>query len=91
MIWDNRLSINPNALFTSLDNALVLVNIDSEKYFSLDEVGAQAWKCIELNMSNDQIVQKLLTEYDIEEEQLKGDLLDLFTELNSAGLVDLGA
>ena len=74
----------PTAL---IDNELGLMNVDKGKYYSLDEIGIEIWNLIENSIKVDDVVDKLLKEYDIERKQCENDVLELINELFKQDLI----
>jgi hypothetical protein len=68
---------------------MVLLNLDSEYYFSLDEIGIRFWEVLQDVVSLDQAVDTLEAEYEIDRETLKQDLESLLKKLQENGLLKL--
>ena len=65
----------------------VLLNLESEEYFGLDPVGTRMWQVIEETGDPEEVIRRLLGEYDVEESVLRRDLADLIERLEKAGLL----
>ena len=65
----------------------VLLNLKSEEYFGLDAVGTRMWQVISETGDPETVIDRLLPEYEVEEEQLRKDLAALLQRLRSAGLL----
>jgi len=70
-----------------VDEEMILLDMESENYFGLDEVGASIWRAMQENETLEEVLAVLLEEYDVEEEVLKQDLLHFVTKLKENGLV----
>jgi hypothetical protein len=57
-------------------------------YFGLDPVGARIWQLLSDGHQLDAVVSTLLSEYDVEEDQLRQDVNSLVSELLSRGLIE---
>lgn len=55
----------PDALFATLSDGAVVLDIQTKKYFSLNETGARIWALIREGLETDDIVSMLLHEYDV--------------------------
>ncbi len=77
----------PNVLVQNLADEAVLLNLDSEAYFGLNEVGTRMFAVLQEHNSIADAHQQLLAEYDIDSEKLKTDLLNLIQQLVEQGLV----
>ena len=80
-------SIPEDVLFQDVNDEVVLLDLASEHYFGLDEVGARTWMLLKEQKAAGQIVEELLQEYDVERAELEGDILDLLAQLLEAGLI----
>jgi len=69
----------------------VLLDLESENYFGLDEVGTRIWQLIKEKDDLQAIYNTLLDEYEVEESRLQADLEALLGEISKLGLVSLEA
>lgn len=76
-----KVSINEDVLFQDLEDGAVLLNINTEQYYGLDEVGTFMWNTLNETKSVEEAYQKLLEEYEVDAEKLNQDLQNLITEL----------
>jgi hypothetical protein len=81
--------IPDHVLARAVDGELVLLNLDNENYYGLDEVGTAMWEAISTTASVGDALQELLGQFDVDEERLTADLDQLLGELSSRGLVEL--
>jgi hypothetical protein len=76
-------------LVQELEGESVLLNLKSERYFGLDEVGTRMWALLSQSGSIHQAYDALRAEYDVEPEVLHRDLLQLIDKLIEHGLVEI--
>lgn len=76
-----------DVLIRDLGGESVLLNLASESYFGLDEVGTRMWAALANSPSIEAAFGMLLAEYDVEAEQLRADLTAFLRELTEAGLI----
>jgi ornithine carbamoyltransferase len=69
-----------------VDDEMVLLDMESENYFGLDEVGTSIWNAMQENETLNEVFAVLLEQYDVGEEMLKNDLLNFVTKLVDNGL-----
>jgi hypothetical protein len=86
-----RASIPPDVMIQELAGEAVLLNLKSERYFGLDEVGTCMWRSLTTSPTIQATYEKLLTEYEVEPDQLRRDLNDLLENLVANGLVEVAA
>lgn len=77
----------PDVLVQELEGESVLLNLDSERYFGLDEVGTRIWQLLGEHRSLERVCEEMLKEYDVDESELRRDLLKLARDLVEAGIV----
>jgi hypothetical protein len=70
-----------------LDGELVLLDLASGRYFGLPGVAARAFDRLSELGDSEAVVAALLTEYRVDEAQLRGDLDALFASLAAAELI----
>lgn len=86
---NKRLEVSADALSQEVDGETVLLDLNSELYFGLDEVGTRIWQLIQEVGDLPAVYDIMLDEYDVDGEKLKKDL-DLFVaRLAEAGLISV--
>ena len=88
MMTLNQTIIIPDTIFVQeIDSEMVLMDINSDSYYGLDEVGCSIWKVIEASHGLLESYNRLLEIYDVEPETLKKDLLTFVETLAQNGLI----
>jgi hypothetical protein len=82
-----RASVPPNVLVRFLDKESVLLNLETERYFGLDETGTRMWQLVTTSPSVDAAFQQLLEEFDVEAQLLRMNLSELLDRLAEHGLL----
>lgn len=70
-----------------LNGESVLLNLDTEQYYSLDPTGTRIWQLLINTASIDATVKAMLAEYSIEEAALRRDVEELVRKLIAKGLL----
>ncbi len=83
----HRVTMSPEVLFRDLDGEAVMLDLNTERYFGLDEVGARMWQLLAEHGHVETVVQLLLAEYEVEEDRLRQDLANLIAKMADAGLI----
>lgn len=78
-----------DVLIQQLEDEAVLLNLDNEAYYGLDDVGTRIFVVLQASNSIESAYQQLLNEYDVEPEILKKDLHDFIEKLLAQGLIQL--
>lgn len=84
-----RARVPDGVLVQELQGESVFLNLASERYFTLDEVGTRMWRLLTQSDSIQAAYDQLLAEYDVAAEQLRSDLGDLLDRLVQHGLIEL--
>ena len=85
----SKINIPEDVLFRDLDGEAIVLNLVSGKYFGLDETGTRMWALLAEHGRVEPAFRTLLDEYEVNEEQLRTDLLNLVDELASHDLLQL--
>ena len=83
------LVLSDDVLLREVGEEIVLLNLDTSQYFSLNPVGVSMLKALTHSTSMDEALASLLEEYDTEAAQLKADLQELVEALLEQGLVKI--
>jgi hypothetical protein len=75
--------------FTFVDEDAVLLNMQTNQYYLLDEVGARLWGLLRDGKSLRESYRALLEEYEVEPATLEQDVLELLEKLKEQGLVEI--
>ena len=61
--------------------------MDFSGVITLNDVGAFLWKNLEEDVSEEELVQRVLEEYDTDEETARKDVAEYMTSLKGAGFI----
>jgi hypothetical protein len=75
------------ALVATLSDGAVLLNLQTKRYFSLNETGTRIWEMVQQTADEDTIVTTLLGEYDVEESMARSEVRRILDELIDAQLI----
>lgn len=67
----------------------VLLNLQTEEYYGLDDVGTRIWQTLTEKDSIQAAIDALVVEYKVDPEQLRQDVENLIAELLANGLVEV--
>ena len=85
--FDQSVQVPDHVLVRELVGESVLLNLDSETYFGLDEIGTRFWLLLTESPSIQAAYETLQAEFDVEPEQLRRDLEILLGQLLEQGLL----
>ena len=83
----DRFSISDEVLSQEVNGETVLLDLEGESYFGLNEVGTRIWQLIQSEQTVAETLDALSDEYDVSLEQLENDVGELLDKLADAGLV----
>ena len=89
MNMNQRVVISPEVMSQEVSGETVLLDLKSEQYFGLDEVGTRIWQLLQEKGELQPVFDTVLEEYGVEADQLKADLNELLGQLEKAGLLVL--
>jgi Coenzyme PQQ synthesis protein D (PqqD) len=87
--FSDRVRVPDDVLISNLQEESVILNLDSERYYGLDDVGTRILTLLNTSDSIEAAYEKLAQEYDVDEEVLRKDLLTLVENLLEQGIVQV--
>jgi hypothetical protein len=87
--FTDRVTVPEDVLISGLQGESVILNLDSERYFGLDEVGTRMMSVLTTADSIQAAYETLLQEYDVEGEVLRQDMTAIIEKLVEQGLVEI--
>jgi hypothetical protein len=82
-----RISIAPDVLAREVGGETVILDLKTERYLSLDEIGTRMWNLLLESGSVDSVYKTLSEEFDVDASRLETDLRELIDKLIQHGLV----
>ncbi|MCS6845375.1 MAG: PqqD family protein [Caldilineales bacterium] len=83
----SALRVPDHVVVRELEGEAVLLNLDTETYFGLDEVGTRMWQLLTTLPNAQAAYDALLAEYDVSPQTLADDLRALVQQLLDHGLL----
>ena len=87
--FSSKIVVPDTVLFRELDGESVLLNLNTESYLGLDDVGTRMWALFTTEPSIQAAYDKLLAEYDVTLEVFYYDVEILLGQMLEHGLVVL--
>jgi hypothetical protein len=84
-----NIKISDNVVWRDLDGEIVILNLTSGVYFSVDGVGTRIWILMSEQVAPEEIVRQLIAEFEVEEAQLRSDMESLVKDLAGQGLIEV--
>ena len=89
--FSDRVRVPDDVLISRLQEEAVILNLDSERYFGLDDVGTRFLSVLTTSESIEAAYESLLEEYDVDREVLRDDLIALIENLSQQGIIEVSA
>lgn len=83
----SRVRIQDEVLFQELQGEAVLLNLKTGVYLGLNQIGTRIWQLLQEDGSLGRVMEVMLREYDVAQEKLAQDLLDLVGQMQKQGLL----
>jgi Coenzyme PQQ synthesis protein D (PqqD) len=87
--FSDKVSVPAHILVRFLEKEAVLLNLETERYFGLDETGTRMWQLATTAPNIDTAYRQLLDEYDVGPDTLRENLAELLEKLADSGLLNL--
>ena len=86
---DKHVVLPQDVILRALGEEVVLLNLKTNQYFSLNPVGKRMLDLLTQSASIEQAFSSLLEEYDVDPAVLRADLQELIDNLRKQGLVEI--
>ena len=84
-----KVKLPKEVVWTKLGDEVAILNSETGTYFGLDAVGSRIWCLMAEGCALDEVVAKLLTEFEVDEQRVRSDLHELLEELKERSLVQV--
>jgi len=84
-----KITITEEALSQEVNGEMVILDLKSESYFGLDEVGTRVWQLLQEHRNVKKVFGIMLGEFDVSEQQLKTDMDNLIDDMMKNGLLQI--
>lgn len=89
LTFSDRVVVPRGVVARAVGGSTVLLNSQSGRYFTLDEIGTRAWSLVTTSPSIQVAYDVLTAEFAAEPDQIARDLESLVERLASLGLVEI--
>ncbi|MCQ6278910.1 lasso peptide biosynthesis PqqD family chaperone [Bacillus sp. EB600] len=80
---------SPGNIVSDMDGEKVMMSIYNGKYYNLGEIGGVIWDLIEKPALGNQLIAKLITEYNIEKADCEEQVSNFLESLYKEGLIQI--
>ena len=82
-----KIIISEEALSQEVNGETVILDLKSESYFGLDEVGTRIWQLLQEHGETKKVFDVMLDEFDVDADTLASDMKNLIDHLVDKGLI----
>jgi hypothetical protein len=87
--FSDRVTVPDDVLISNLQDESVILNLESERYYGLDDVGTRFLSILTTSESIEAAYDRLREEYEVDPQVLRKDLLALVEKLIEQGLIEI--
>jgi coenzyme PQQ synthesis protein D (PqqD) len=90
MLLETKCVVIPkDVMAREVGEEVVILNLDNEQYYGLDEVGTGMWSALTSAPNIKAALELLQAEYDVEPQELSHDLQEFIDKLVAEGLLEI--
>ena len=82
-----KYKFNDQIKYRDLGEMLMAYNTDNGDTYEFNEIGGEIFKLLAKEMDINDIIQQLLTEYNVQEEDIKEDIEDIFNRIIELNII----
>ena len=82
-----RYAISPDAACAAVEDGAVVLNMRTKRYYSLNQTGAMVWRLMEDDLTVEEIIARIVGQYDVDDEEAARTVAVLLDELTAEALV----
>ena len=72
-----------------LEGEMILLDVPSATYFSLNETGTQVWSLLQAHATVEKVCDEVARKHSLPAEQMMSDLIPFLEQLLDAGLIQI--
>lgn len=80
---------NNEIVASDMDGEVVMMHIETGKYYNLGRIGGEIWNILEKSMMVENIVENLIVKYDVSKEQCEMDILPFLMQMEKNKLIQI--
>ena len=84
---NSKLQHSPEAVYQTIGEEAVLINLNTGSYYSLNDTGTIFWELLDGHRTVSECARRIAAEYEVEVEIVEADLLELAIDLKGEGLI----
>ena len=77
----------PGQLSTTFGDEVIILGLDESMYYGLSSTGVRIWELVQTPRTVDEILETVISEYEVDRHRAESDLEALLIELHNRGLI----
>lgn len=84
---DPRWQVAADVLSSKIDDEVIIMGLQTDKYYGLDPIAGRIWELLEQPRSFDELVSLLLEEYEVDETTCRRETMEFLREMAEKKLI----
>lgn len=89
MTINSKIEIPDTLLLQKVDDETILLDSNTQEYFSLNEIGTLIWELVSEKSNLEEVKKEISTIYEVDEKQVETDILSFLKEVENKGLIKI--
>ena len=85
----SKVTLSKNVFAQEIDEETIILDSETQEYFSLNEIGKVIWGLLERNKQLEEIKAEMLDMYEVPADQIEKDLLNFIQALAAKRLISI--
>ena len=85
----SKVTVSKNVFAQEIDEETIILDSETQEYFSLNEIGKVIWSLLERNKQLEEIKAEMLDMYEVPADQIEIDLLNFIQALAAKRLISI--
>lgn len=81
--------VSKDQMASDIAGETVILGLTAGRYYGLDAVGARIWQLIQTPTAISEVERAIVSEYEVDPERCRQDLISLLRKMIDAGLVEV--
>ncbi len=87
IVLDTVISQTEEIITSDMGGEIVMMSLENSAYYGLDTIGTRIWQLIEQPMAVSSVCDTLQTEFEVEPDHCRQDVLELLNHLHKEKLI----
>ena len=78
---------DPDQEFSKIDEEIIMLNVNKGEYYALNDVASRIWEMIDAPVQVNELLNKLIQEFEVDTETCKKDTLKCLEDFRSKSII----